>query len=101
MGVGKTYLGIVAAQMAGYKRVIVLCPPHLTGKWKREIEMTLSRDDAVAVVANSITDLQRIQERYGKAKKGDSRTVFVVVSREKAKLSYQWEKRRSLESAYG
>ena len=91
MGVGKTYLGIVAAQMAGYKRIIVLCPPHLTGKWKREIEMTLSHEDAVAVVANSITDLQRISERYGRAKHGDPRTVFVVMSRERSKLSYQWE----------
>lgn len=91
MGVGKTYLGIAAAQMAGFKRIIVLCPPHLTAKWKREIEMTLSHEDAVAVIASSITDLQRIKERYGDAKTGDPRTVYVVMSRERAKLSYQWE----------
>ena len=91
MGVGKTFVGIVAAFMAGFKRVIVLVPPHLTGKWKREIEMTLSSEDVAAVVVNSITDLQRIGRHYGTAKAGDPRALFVVVSRERAKLSYQWE----------
>ena len=90
MGVGKTYLGIGAAQMAGFKRILVLCPPHLTAKWKREIEMTLSHEDAAAVIAGSITDLQRIRQRFGNAKTGDPRTVYVVMSRERAKLSYQW-----------
>ena len=41
MGTGKTFIGAAAAHMAGFKRVLVLCPPHLVPKWKREVEMTV------------------------------------------------------------
>ena len=42
MGTGKTFIGAAAAHMAGFQRVLVLCPPHLTKKWKREVEQTVS-----------------------------------------------------------
>ena len=38
MGTGKTFIAASAAHMAGFKRILVICPPHLTRKWKREIE---------------------------------------------------------------
>ena len=38
MGTGKTFIAAAAAHMAGFRRVLVLCPPHLTRKWKREVE---------------------------------------------------------------
>lgn len=90
MGTGKTYIGIGASEMAGFKRVIVLCPPHLVGKWKREIELTLPRANAAAVIVDSVTDLERVRAHYGRAKDGDPRTLYVVMSRERAKLSYEW-----------
>ena len=34
MGTGKTFIGAAAAHMAGFKRILVLCPPHLVPKWK-------------------------------------------------------------------
>ena len=40
MGTGKTFIAAAAAYMAGFKRVLVLGPPHLVPKWKREVEMT-------------------------------------------------------------
>ena len=40
MGTGKTFIATAAAHMAGFGRVLVLCPPHLTRKWKREVEET-------------------------------------------------------------
>ena len=88
MGVGKTGMGVVVARMSGYRRVFVLCPPHLVEKWKREVEITLPGEDAVAVIATSITDLRMIEQVYGQ---DDDRTLFVIMSREKAKLSYSWE----------
>ena len=35
-GTGKTFIGAAAAHMAGFQRVLVLGPPHLVPKWKRE-----------------------------------------------------------------
>ncbi len=41
MGTGKTFIGAAAAYMAGFERILIICPPHLVPKWKREVEMTV------------------------------------------------------------
>ena len=82
MGTGKTFIAAAAAHLAGFKRVLVLCPPHLVPKWKREVEMTVP--GARAVIVKSITDLERLRLSVG------SGPLFAVMSREKAKLSYRW-----------
>ena len=84
MGTGKTYIGAAAAHMAGFQNILVLAPPHLVRKWKREIEMTVP--GAMASIVRNITDLKRLQEPgliMG--------TRFTIMSREAAKLSYWWE----------
>ena len=83
MGTGKTFIGTAAAYMAGFQRVLVLCPPHLVPKWKREVEMTVP--GAKAVIVRSITDLERLRLVVG------SGPLFAVMSRERAKLSYRWK----------
>ena len=80
MGTGKTFISIMAAKQAGFKRILVMCPPHLVEKWKREIEQTLPV--VTAVIVKSISDLKRIP--------ATNRTLFIVVSRERAKLSFRW-----------
>ena len=82
MGTGKTFIAASAAHLAGFRRVLVLCPPHLTRKWKREVEDTVP--DARAVIVASITDLERLRLSHGPG------PLFVVMSRERAKLSYRW-----------
>ena len=82
MGTGKTFIAASAAHMAGFRRVLVLCPPHLTRKWKREVEETVP--DARAVIVTSITDLERLRLSHGPG------PLFAVMSRERAKLSYRW-----------
>ena len=82
MGTGKTFIGAAAAHMAGFKRALVLCPPHLVPKWKREVEMTVP--GARAVIVTSITDLERLRFSIGPG------PLFAVMSRERAKLSYRW-----------
>ena len=82
MGTGKTFIAAAAAHMAGFRRILVLCPPHLVPKWKREVEMTVP--GARAVIVKSITDLERLRLSAG------SGPLFAVMSREKAKLSYRW-----------
>ena len=83
MGTGKTFIGAAAAHMAGFERILVLCPPHLTRKWKREVEQTVP--GARAAIVTSITDLENLRHSVG------SGPLFVVMSRERAKLSYRWK----------
>ena len=83
MGTGKTFIAAAAAYMAGFKRILVLGPLHLVPKWKREVEMTVP--GARAVIVKSITDLERLRFSIG------SGSLFAVMSREKAKLSYRWK----------
>ena len=83
MGTGKNFIAAAAAHMAGFRRILVLCPPHLVPKWKREVEMTVP--GARAVIVKSITDLERLRFSIG------SGPLFAVMSREKAKLSYRWK----------
>ena len=83
MGTGKTFIAASAAHMAGFERVLVLCPPHLTRKWKREVEETVP--GARAVIVASITDLERLRATTGPG------PLFAIMSRERAKLSYRWQ----------
>ena len=83
MGTGKTFIGASAAYAAGFRRVLVLTPPHLTRKWKREVEQTVPKA-RVAIVA-SITDLEKLRLSTGPG------PLFAIMSRERAKLSYRWQ----------
>ncbi len=83
MGTGKTYIGASAAYAAGFRWVLVLTPPHLTRKWKREVEQTVPKA-RVAIVA-SITDLEKLRLSTGPG------PLFAIMSRERAKLSYRWQ----------
>ncbi len=83
MGTGKTFIGAAAAYMAGFQRVLVICPPHLVRKWKREVEETVP--GVRAVIVTSITDLEKLRVSVG------SGPLFAVMSRERAKLSYRWK----------
>ena len=83
MGTGKTFIGASAAYAAGFQRVLVLTPPHLTRKWKREVEQTVPKA-RVAIVA-SITDLEKLRLSTGPG------PLFAIMSRERAKLSYRWQ----------
>ena len=80
MGTGKTLIGIAAAAMAGQQTILVMCPPHLVKKWKREVEETLPV--ATAVIANSITDLREIQQIK-------QRPLFVMLKNTAASLGPQ------------
>ena len=83
MGTGKTFIGAAAAYMAGFQHILVICPPHLVPKWKREVEQTVP--GVRAAIVESITDLERLRFSIGPG------PLFAVMSREKAKLSYRWK----------
>jgi len=81
MGTGKTTIAAAAAYLAGSRRVLILCPPHLVRKWQREVLATVP--GAGAAIVQSISDLDRLCLL-------DGRPLFVILSRERAKLSYRW-----------
>jgi SNF2 family DNA or RNA helicase len=82
MGLGKTYISIAAAAALGLKRVLVVCPPHLVNKWRREVKQTVPT--ATALAAERIGQLEKAlnEQRW---------PLFVILSREKAKLGYYWK----------
>src|SRR5215813_14498597 len=82
MGLGKTYISIAAAAALGLKRVLVVCPPHLVSKWRREVKQTVPT--ATALGAERIGQLE-------KALRENEPPLFVILSREKAKLGYYWK----------
>jgi SNF2 family DNA or RNA helicase len=81
MGTGKTTIGTAAAYLAGFSSVLVLCPPHLVRKWQREVVATVPF--VRTAILTSISDLHRLRASEGAP-------LFVILSRERAKLSYRW-----------
>ncbi len=82
MGTGKTLIGIAAVREAGFRRPLILCPPQLPEKWRREVLQTIP--GASAVIVRSITDLEQVR-------RDRSPFVATIMSREKAKLGPNWQ----------
>ena len=82
MGVGKTFIAIAAAQLAGFRHVLILCPPHLVGKWQREIEETIPL--VRTGIADSLSDLEQLRRQEG------SGPQYVVMSHSRAKLGHRF-----------
>ncbi len=81
MGVGKSMLAAGAAYLAGFRRVLIICPPHLVKKWRREVLNTVP--GARVAIVRTIGDLERTRSLGGGVQ-------FVICSREQAKLGYRW-----------
>ena len=81
MGCGKTLVSIAGAYAGNFKKVLVLCPPHLVRKWKREVEQTIPY--ASASIVGSISDLEKVVLSL------NSKMHFFILSRERAKLGFR------------
>lgn len=81
MGSGKTFIAAAAVYLAGQRRAVILCPPHLVRKWQREIEMSVP--GAQVAIVRTVGDLERARRLSGGL-------VCVVLSREQAKLGARW-----------
>ena len=82
MGTGKTLIGIAAVREASFRRPLILCPPQLPEKWRREVLQTIP--GASAVIVRSITDLEQVR-------RDRSPFVATIMSRERAKLGPNWQ----------
>jgi superfamily II DNA or RNA helicase/predicted RNA methylase len=99
-GVGKTTISTAVAalrcQVDGVKKpTLVLCPPHLVQKWKREIEEIWP--GAEAHIFHTVSDIESFVERH---REHPEIPMFGVVSRERAKLGNRWSGATSLHKTH-
>lgn len=90
MGTGKTMMAIALAAVAhaeGIHRSLVICPPHLVYKWRREIKQT-APDAQVWVLNGPDTLAKLLQLRLVRAK--PSVPEFFVMGRVRMRLGYHW-----------
>ncbi|WP_339417336.1 MULTISPECIES: SNF2-related protein [unclassified Pseudomonas] len=92
MGTGKTMMAIaVAAVMhkAGYRRTLVVSPPHLVYKWRREILETIP--GARVWVLNgpdSLVKLLKLRDQLEEPY--DGRQEFFILGRVRMRMGFHW-----------
>lgn len=92
MGCGKTTVGIATAAVLhaeGFHRTLVLSPPHLVYKWRREIHETLA--DAKVWVLNgpdTLVKLLKLREQLGVPAQGQE---FFILGRVRMRMGFHWK----------
>jgi hypothetical protein len=92
MGCGKTTVGIAAAAVLhaeGYRRTLVLSPPHLVYKWRREIQETVA--GARVWVLNgpdTLVKLLKLREQLDVPSQGQE---FFVLGRVRMRMGFHWK----------
>ena len=92
MGCGKTTVGIATAAVLhaeGYRRTLVLSPPHLVYKWRREIQETVA--GAKVWVLNgpdTLVKLIKLREQLGVPARGQE---FFVLGRVRMRMGFHWK----------
>ncbi|HMN26688.1 MAG TPA: DUF6094 domain-containing protein [Caldilineaceae bacterium] len=84
MGTGKTAMGTATVDLLGAYPALVLCPGHMVEKWKREVMEVVP--GAHGVIVETIAQLQAVIDSYQRGEK-----LFVILSKEKAKLGPGWQ----------
>ncbi len=88
MGWGKTTVALAVAEILKVYPVLVICPPHLTEKWKREAKEVLGPDvfvEEIRYINNKQNDLEAFLSR-SKGKK-----AIAVVASTSAKMGGGWK----------
>lgn len=91
MGTGKTMMAIAAAAImheAGFSRTLVIAPPHLVYKWRREIRETVP--GATVWVLNGPDTLRKLLQlrQVGKPPAGPE---FFVLGRVRMRMGFNWQ----------
>ncbi len=99
MGTGKTMMAIAAAWLlhhAGYPRALVVCPPHLVYKWRREIKQTVP--DARVWILNGPDTLKKLLQlrmatshRTPGTSSKPSVPEFFVMGRVRMRMGFNWQ----------
>lgn len=92
MGTGKTIVGIALATVLnaeGYRRTLVLSPPHLVYKWRREILETVA--GAKVWVLNgpdTLLKLIKLREQMDEEPTGQE---FFIIGRVRMRMGFHWK----------
>jgi Uncharacterised methyltransferase family (DUF6094) len=89
MGTGKTTVSSAVSALLGEKGnpTLVLCPPHLVGKWVREVREIVPLSFAMPLYR--LSDVERFVREFKRLAPGTP--AFAVLSREMAKLGSGWQ----------
>jgi hypothetical protein len=91
MGVGKSTVGIAIAALLhqeGYPRTLILSPPHLVYKWRREILDTVPQAEVVILNgADTLTTLQRLRQTADCLPK---HPAFYILGRVRLRMGHHW-----------
>ena len=93
MGTGKTMMAIAIAavlhQCEGYRRFLVISPPHLVYKWRREILETIA--GARVTVLNGPDTLRKLLQLRDPARPACEGPEFFVLGRVRMRLGFHWK----------
>ena len=90
MGTGKTMMAIAAAAVmhdAGYRRTLVISPPHLVYKWRREIKETVP--NARVWILNGPDTLKKLLQIRAMCEK-PTVPEFFVMGRVRMRMGFTW-----------
>ncbi|PUA41282.1 DEAD/DEAH box helicase [Pseudomonas protegens] len=93
MGTGKTMIAIALAAVMhaeGYRRTLVISPPHLVYKWRREILETVP-DARVWVLngPNTLAKLLKLRDQLGHPRLPGQE--FFILGRVRMRMGYHWK----------
>ena len=92
MGTGKTIMAIAVAWLLhteGYPRALIVCPPHLVYKWRREIKQTVP--GATVWILNGPDTLKKLLQLRAMGAKPDANAPeFYVMGRVRMRMGFNW-----------
>lgn len=87
MGTGKTLVGATISMMGDKpQRIICVVPPHLVGKWARELKITFPDIDVHKI--NHAGAIETLQKAYHANKGAPERPEFWIIGRVRLRMSY-------------
>lgn len=92
MGTGKTMMSISMAAIAlqeGLKRILVISPPHLVYKWRREIQETI-KGARVWVLNGPDTLMRLLKLKSLLVTQADTVPEFFIIGRVRMRLGHHW-----------
>lgn len=100
MGTGKTMMAIACAAVAhasGVSRTLVLSPPHLVYKWRREILKTVP--DARVWILNGTDTLAKLL-KIRQMREAPTVPEFFVLGRVRMRMGYHWRPAYAVRKQY-
>jgi Helicase conserved C-terminal domain/Type III restriction enzyme, res subunit len=94
MGTGKTMMGIATAaalHAEGFPRCLVVSPPHLVYKWRREIIQTVPGATVwVLNGADTLRKLLKLKQMVNDGHKAASAPEFFILGRVRMRMGFNW-----------